>query len=77
MTTDKTITIISLNDDWEGLYIDRHLVYQNHEIRVRDVLEALEIDGHAGSVEDENLGMLPDNLGDLIGEEAVRSMMIG
>lgn len=38
------VVIVSNGDDWMGLYIDGVLAFENHTIRVRDVLVALKIE---------------------------------
>lgn len=37
----KKITIVTNEDDWEGLYLDGKLAVQDHKLRVDDVLKAL------------------------------------
>lgn len=36
------VTIV-ISNDWEGLYINGELIQESHQIRARDVLDALKI----------------------------------
>lgn len=41
MSKKREVTIVNA-DDWKGLYIDGKLVFQNHSIRISDLVECLE-----------------------------------
>jgi hypothetical protein len=65
----KKITIVTNEDDWEGLYIDGKIVVQNHKLSAEDVLDALGF--HAGSVTCDqdwllDVGYLPSDLKDVV-----------
>lgn len=35
----KEVVIVSMNDDWEGLYVDGLLVTQGHRVSIHEILE--------------------------------------
>lgn len=54
-------------DDWEGLYVDGKLRFENHSIRPYNIAQVLE-DCEVISCDEEWLeerGFLPENLGDV------------
>ena len=69
-TTEKAfVVIVSNDDDWEGLYINRKLVCEGHKVSVADALDAL-TGKHLASWETHicdrdwlyDMGNLPDDL---------------
>lgn len=64
----KKITIVTNEDDWEGLYVDGKIVVQDHKLRVEDVLAALGIYAETVTCDHDwllNFGYLPNNLEDV------------
>lgn len=57
---EKTITIVTNDNDWEGLYVDGQLVYEGHEIPRSVLLEAVGVVAETVVVEID--GSLPDTL---------------
>ena len=53
------VVIVYGESDWEGLYVDGHLKWEDHTITARDILEVLEID-HEYVHEDEIKGSLEE-----------------
>lgn len=63
------VTIVSDGDDWEGLYIDGVLVFENHTVGAQDVLRALGIECDWVECDREwidNRGSLPDDLNEVV-----------
>lgn len=61
----KKVTLVSMNDDWYGLYIDGKIVMQDHALSVQEVLRALKIKfeyKECDSEWSEDKGDLPDEL---------------
>lgn len=67
------ITLIIGADDWQGLYIDNKLVYENHYIYARNILQNINRD-YVNFIETEirefdmeryNLSRLPETLEEL------------
>jgi hypothetical protein len=65
----KKITIVTNEDDWEGLYIDGKIAVQDHKLRVEDVLDALGICAESVTCDYDWLfdqGYLPSDLKDVV-----------
>lgn len=62
----KEVTIANF-DDWQGIYIDGKLIYENHDLSYKDVLNALKYSYETLEVpmDDLDLGHLPKNLFEL------------
>lgn len=56
----KAITIVTNDNDWEGLYVDGQLVHEGHEIPRSVLLEAVGVAVETVVVEID--GSLPDTL---------------
>jgi len=78
MNDEMDIKIIGNGDDWEGIYIDGKLKYQNHSINWWDLLKVLGIEFESLYVSEKYLGetvtQLPLNINEIpkkafIGEE--------
>ena len=66
--TNRQITLAKC-DDWEGLYIDGEMKYQNHKVRISDFCEALGIELKEVWADCEaayEMGSFPDNLEELV-----------
>ena len=59
--------IIASFDDWNGIYIDGKLMYENHSLHHRDVLEALNIKYETIEVDmmELDIGHLPNTVEEL------------
>ena len=59
--------VIAVFDDWNGIYIDGKLEYENHSLDHRNVLDALNIKYESIDVpmDELDIGRLPDNLEEL------------
>jgi hypothetical protein len=65
----KKITIVTNEDDWEGLYIDGKIVVQDHKLSVYDVLLALDIIPEDITCDHDwllRIGYLPNDLKDVV-----------
>lgn len=40
----KTKIVIACCDDWEGIYVDGQLQYENHRIHAEDIARILDLD---------------------------------
>jgi hypothetical protein len=68
----KKITIVSNEDDWEGLYIDGKIALQAHNLSVYEVLLALDIIPEYITCDHEWLGeqtYLPTYLADVVARD--------
>jgi hypothetical protein len=62
------LTIVSdTSGEWEGLYVDGKLVYENHSLSVNAILQHAQVDFDVKSInmEKKKLGRLPETLEDL------------
>ena len=62
------IDIVSIADDWEGLYVDGTLIHQGHRITIRDVMEQLDASVEFAEREawGAEYGECPDSLEDVV-----------
>lgn len=64
----KSIVFVTNNDDWEGMFVDGKLEYQNHSLHYEKILRILGIEFSFVEVNEEWLserGRLPTDLADI------------
>lgn len=62
MSPTPKITIVSNGDDWEGLYLDGVLFCEGHDVTLRDLARALDLENEKIYVSTEWLGGKASNL---------------